>query len=67
MRIITDDAMQVQFGLKLLDRAADHATIMLTGPGNCGTCSVGLVSNTLKDASVKWMKLECVVPTFLLG
>ena len=30
IRIITDDAMQVQFGLKLLDRTADHATIMLT-------------------------------------
>ena len=25
MRMITDDAMEVHFGLRLLDRAADHA------------------------------------------
>ena len=25
MRVIADDAVEVQFGLRLLDRAADHA------------------------------------------
>ena len=48
MRMITDDAMEVHFGLRLLDRAADHAVTVtiipvLTRPGNCGTCSVGQV------------------------
>ena len=45
--MITDDAMEVHFGLRLLDRAADHAYYHnyhgLTRPGNCGTCSVGQV------------------------
>ena len=45
--MITDDAMEVHFGLRLLDRAADHAYChnypVLTRPGNCGTCSVGQV------------------------
>ena len=46
---------------------------VLTRCGNCGTCSVGQVfgtsswNNTLKDASVKWMKFSCVVPAFPLG
>ena len=35
------------FGLRLLDRAADHVTVIiipvLTRPGNCGTYSVGQV------------------------
>ena len=39
---------------------------MLTRPGNCGICAVGQVirADTLIDASVKWMKLGCVVPAF---
>ena len=45
--MITDDAMEVHFGLRLLDRAADHAYCqiipVLTRSGNCGTCSVGQV------------------------
>ena len=39
--MITDDAMEVHFGLRLLDRAADHAYChkypVLTRPRNCGT------------------------------
>ena len=45
--MITDDAMEFHFGLRLLDRATDHAYChnypVLTRPGNCGTCSVGQV------------------------
>ena len=40
---------------------------VLTRPGKCDTCSVGQVISTLKAASVKWMKLGCVVPAFPLG
>ena len=40
---------------------------VLTRPGNCGICSVGQVIRALQDASVKWMKLGCVVPAFPLG
>ena len=78
MRMITDlfydlIAMKVPFGLRLLDRAADH-----TYCHNCSgvnqarelrhlQCWSSNYSNTLKDVSVKWMKLGCVVPIFPLG
>ena len=45
--MITDDAMEVHFGLRILDRGTDHATVIitpvLTRPGNCGTVTVMLV------------------------
>ena len=47
MRMITGDDMEVHVGLRLLDRATDHAYCHIyagvTRPGNCGTCSVGQV------------------------
>ena len=74
MRTVTVDATEVHYGLRLLDRAADHVYChnyiqVLTRPRYCGTCSVGQAHwrNSLKDASVKWTKLGCVVPTFPLG
>ena len=39
--------MEVHFGLRILDRGTDHATVIitpvLTRPGNCGTVTVMLV------------------------
>ncbi len=73
MRMITDDAMEVHFGLRLLDRAADHAHCHNYPGVNQARelrhlqCWSSNQSNTLKDASVKWMKLGCVVPAFPLG
>ena len=72
--MITDDAMGVHFGFRLLATVADHA-YGHNYPGvtyqarelwhlQCWSCNK---SNTLKDASVKWMKLGCVVPVFPLG
>ena len=73
MRMITDDAMEVHFGLRLLDRAADHAYCHNYPGVNQARelrhlqCWSSNQSNTLKGASVKWMKLGCVVPAFPLG
>ena len=70
--MIADDAMEVHFLLKLLDRAADHASCH-NYPGvnqarECGTCSVGqVIRATLKDTFEKWTKLGCEVPAFPLG
>ena len=62
--MITDDAMEVHFGLRLLDRAADHAYCH-NYPGVNQTrelrhlqCWSSNYSNTLKDSSAKWMKLS---------
>ena len=45
--MITDDAIEVHFGFRLLVSVADPLTVIiipvLTRPGNCGACSVGQV------------------------
>ena len=45
--MITDDAMEVHFGLRLPDRPQTTLAVIiipvLTRPGNWGTCSVGQV------------------------
>ena len=71
--MITDDAMKVHFGLRLPDRAADNAHCCNYPGVNQAwelwhlQCWSSNQNNTLKDASVKWMKLGCVVPAFPLG
>ena len=70
MSTIADDATEVYFGLRLLDRAADLAYCHNYPVVNQARELRHLQwwssssSNTLKDASVKWMKLVCVVPAF---
>ena len=61
--IASDDAMEVRFGVRLLGRAAHHASIyiyiyvlLLLRTCKCGTCGAGQLvswSNNLKDRSVK--------------
>ena len=41
--MITDDAMEVHFGLRLLVTLTVTIIPVLTRPGNCGTCSVGQI------------------------
>ena len=41
--MLSNDAMEVHFSLRLLDRAADHAYCHNYPGVNCGTCSVGQV------------------------
>ena len=45
MRIVTGDAIEVHFALRLLDRSVDHAYCYnypgVNGSWNCGACSVG--------------------------
>ena len=69
--MITDDATEVHFGLRLLDRVADHAychnypvvnRVRQLRQLQCWS----IIRATLKEASVKWMKLGCVVPVFPL-
>ena len=64
MRMITDDAMKVHFGLRLPDRTADH-DYCHNYPGVDQAwelwhlwCWSSNYSNTLKDSSAKWMKLS---------
>ena len=73
MRMISDDAMEVHFSLRLCEKvAADHACCHnwpgVNGARNCGSCSVGqAVRAALSGTSVKWMKLSWVVPAFPLA
>ena len=61
------------FGLRLLDRAANHASCHNYPGVNQARelwhlqCWSSNQSNTLKDASMEWMKLGCLVPAFPLG
>lgn len=61
--------MEVYFDLRLNDRAADHAVIIipvLTRPGNCGICGPGQViieQYVLQNESVKWVKTWLKTPT----
>ena len=45
--MVTGDAAEVHFGLRLLDRPqttlSTIVTLVLSRPGNCGTCSVSQV------------------------
>ena len=55
MRMITDDAMDVHFSLRLFDRPADHTYChnypCVNRPGNCGTwCWSSNYSNALKGS-----------------
>ena len=59
MRMITDDAMEVHFSLRLLDRAADHAY--------CHNYPGVYQARELRHLQCWWMKLGCVVPAFPLG
>ena len=47
IRMITDDAVKVHFGLRLPEESQTTLSVIiipvLTRPGNCGTCSVGQV------------------------
>ena len=69
--MITDDAVEVHLGLRLLDRAADHEASCHNYPGVSQAreqwhlqCWSSSESNTLTDTSVKWMNLGCVAPAF---
>ena len=48
--MITDDVMEIHFGLRLLARASDHAYCQivsaLTRPGNCDMFDVGQAITT---------------------
>lgn len=60
--------MKVHFGLRLLDRATYHAYCHNYLSVNQAIELRYLFNeNTLKDAFVKWMKLDYVVPAFLLS
>ena len=54
--MITDDAIDVHFGLRLFDRAADHTYChnytSVNRPGNCGTCGVGQVIRAMPSKAV---------------
>ena len=66
--MVFDDAMEVHLGLRLLDRVADHACCHhYSRELQHLQCWSSSCSNTHKIASVKWMKLGCVVPAFPLG
>ena len=47
--MITNDAMEVHFGLRLFEKVADHTYCHnypgVTRLGNCGTCSVCQVTH----------------------
>ena len=64
-RLLTDDAMEIQFGLRPLDRAADHAychklktswLMVLSRSRYSSGCWSGNWGNLAKDAFVKWTK-----------
>ena len=68
--VVADDAIEVQFALKLLDKAAVHAH----HPNYPGInqarelwCWSSNQSNILKTLPLKRTKLSCVVPAFPLG
>ena len=67
------DDVEVLFGLRLLDRARHHAHCPNYPGVNLAQelwhlqCLSGNESNTLTDAVVKCMKLDCVVPPFPLS
>ena len=59
MRMITDDAMELHFSLRLLDRVTDHACCHIiipasTRPGNCSTCSVGQEQHSKTHPWSEW-------------
>ena len=68
--VIADYAIEVQFALRLLDRAAIHAH----HPNYPGVNRAleerwwsSNHSNILKTPPLKWTKISCVVPAFPLG
>ena len=66
--VVNDNAMEVSVSDCLTGPQTTFTVIIIpvpTRPGNWGTCSVGqVIRTTLKDASIKWMRLGSVVPTF---
>ena len=55
MRTITDDAMEVHFGLTGPQTMLPVIIIpVLTRPGNCGTCSVGQVIRATLSKMHPW-------------
>ena len=65
----TDDAMEVHFCLRLLDRPCSLLILLCSNQAwelHHKQCWSGNHSNTLKGASLKWMKLGCAVPVFPL-
>ena len=69
----TDDAMEVHFSLRLLDRVADHAYCQNYPDVNPAwepwhlQCWSSHYSDTLKEASMKGRKLSCVVSAYPWG
>ena len=64
--MITNDAMEVHFGLRLLEKVADH-TYCHNYPRVNQARELRHLQCLSSNTSVKWMKLGCVVPAFPLG
>ena len=64
--MINEDAMEVHFGLRLLEMVADHAYCH-NYPGVKQARELRHLQCWSSNTSVKSMKLGCVVPAFPLG